>query len=77
MYHSSGHSPMDWWAACKSRRKSGWVPGAVGAKDKIALSIIQGKHGITLLDECASPRNQCAPAKTSFSFKFRDPGTQM
>lgn len=26
--HSSGHSPTGWWAACKSRRRSGWVPGA-------------------------------------------------
>lgn len=39
MYHSSVHSPMDWWAACKSRRRSGWVPGAMEAKDKTVLSI--------------------------------------
>lgn len=49
MYHSSVHSPMDWWAACKSRRRSGWVPGAMGAKDKRALSISRGKHHVTLL----------------------------
>lgn len=48
MYHSSVHSPMDWWAACKSRRRSGWVPGAMRAKDKRALGIGQGKHGVTL-----------------------------
>lgn len=47
MYHSSVHSPMDWWAACKSRRRSGWVPGAVGAKDKV-LSVTGGKDTITL-----------------------------
>lgn len=26
--HSSGRSPTGWWAACKSRRRSGWVLGA-------------------------------------------------
>lgn len=40
--HSSGRSPRGWWAACKSRRRSGWVPGAAAAKDRRALSIHQG-----------------------------------
>ena len=48
MYHSSVHSPMDWWAACKSRRRSGWVPGAVGAKHKTVLSIGWGRDQVTL-----------------------------
>lgn len=48
MYHSSVHSQMDWWAACKSRRRSGWVLGAVGAKDK-GLSVTAGKDSIITL----------------------------
>lgn len=48
MYHSSVHSPMDWWAACKSRRRSGWVPGAMGAKDKTGLSTGLRKHSVML-----------------------------
>lgn len=54
MYHSSVHSPMDWWAACKSRRRSGWVPGAVGAKHKV-VSGPAGKDGITLLGTDVQP----------------------
>lgn len=48
MYHSSVRSLMDWWAACKSRRRSGWVLGAVGAKEKV-LSVPAGKDSVTLL----------------------------
>lgn len=72
-YHSSVHSPMDWWAACKSRKRSGWVPGAREAKDKTALGIGRGKRGVTLLRmDVPALRSSTHKRKMSFGFKFRD-----
>lgn len=69
MYHSSVHSPMDWWAACKSRRRSGWGPGAVGAKHNV-VSGPAAKDSITLLGVDVPALRQ---KKVSFKFQIQAP----
>lgn len=69
MYHSSVHSPMDWWAACRSRRRSGWGPGAVGAKHNV-VSGPAAKDSITPLGmDVPALRQQ----KISFRFQIQAP----
>lgn len=59
MYHSSSHSLTDLWAACKSKRRSGWVLGAVKGKYKIMFVNCSLIHYFVFLLHCARsfPRN--------------------
>lgn len=85
MYHSSVHSPMDWWAACKSRRRSGWVPGAVGAKDKHKVSPQVKTASHPWAWTCQPSEAERSSNKMRFKFQipgprckdlFRSPGKQ-
>lgn len=70
MYHSSVHSPMDWWAACKNRRRSGWVPGAVGAKDK-GSSVTASKDSVITLLGMNMPALRGNTQQQKMSFKLQ------